>query len=281
MSSAPLSHAQVRALLDWYKASGINTAEAAVPSDFTDWPKTPFRLTTAPQPSRAAPPQPQAASIKPLVEKDAPSADEAVAIAQAAADTADSIEALAEAIAQFDGCPLKAGARNTVVYDGIIGADLLIIGEAPGREEDRIGKPFVGRAGQLLDRMLAAISQSRTSGDDRGDVCITNSVYWRPPGNRAPTEAEKATCLPFLRKFIELSQPKVMVLTGNVSTQSLFPGAPGITRSRGNWREWPLSNNETVPVMPIFHPAYLLRSPAQKRLAWADLLQIKDRLISA
>ncbi|WP_199564704.1 uracil-DNA glycosylase [Parvularcula marina] len=272
-----MNEAQARALLDWYKASGIDTAEASTPTDFTEWPKTPFRLD---RPKAAAParPIPEKEAPKPVPIADTPSTDEAVGLAQEAADGANSIEGLAAAIAAFEGCPLKAGARNTVVYDGIIKAPLLIIGEAPGREEDRIGKPFVGRAGQLLDRMLASIGHSRSSGDELGDTCITNSVYWRPPGNRAPTEAEKATCLPFLRKFIELSAPKVIVLTGNVSTQSLFPGAPGITRSRGTWREWPLAQGGTVPVMPIFHPAYLLRSPAQKRLAWADLLQIRDRL---
>ncbi|MEM9233471.1 MAG: uracil-DNA glycosylase [Pseudomonadota bacterium] len=280
MSGLPMNEPQIRALLDWYKASGIDTAEAKEPSDFTTWPRSPFRFTPKTS-AEQKPPAPQAQTKGAIDAKAPPSTDESIVLAQSLANSAGSIEALIEAISQFDGCPLKAGARNTVVYDGVIGADLLIIGEAPGRDEDRIGKPFVGRAGQLLDRMLTAIGQSRAQDDGLGNVCITNSVYWRPPGNRTPTDAEKATCLPFLRKFIELSQPKVMVLTGNVSTQSLFPGAPGITRSRGQWREWPLSSNETVPVMPIFHPAYLLRSPAQKRLAWADLLQIKKRLMSA
>ena len=206
------------------------------------------------------------------------STDEAIAAARDAAEAASTIEELAAAITAFEGCPLKAGARQTVVYDGVVGADLLIIGEAPGRDEDRIGKPFVGRAGQLLDRMLAAIGRSRAQGDGLADTCITNAIFWRPPGNRTPTDAEKAICLPFVRRFIELSAPKVIVLTGNVSTQSLFPGAPGITRSRGKWRDWPGPDGSDIPVLPIFHPAYLLRSPAQKRLAWADLLQISERL---
>lgn len=265
----------VHALLDWYRASGIDTAEAAEPSDFSTWPKTPFRFQAKsaapahqqPQPEITAGPQaPESAST-----------DEAIRAAQSAARAATTIQELSEAIEAFSGCALKDGARKTVVYDGIEKAPLLIIGEAPGRDEDRIGKPFVGRAGQLLDRMLAAIGYSRQLQDGMGDVCITNAIYWRPPGNRTPTNDEKAICLPFVRRFIELSSPTVIVLAGNVPTQSFYPGAPGITRSRGQWREWPVESR-TIPVLPIFHPAYLLRSPAQKRLAWEDLKQIKNRL---
>ncbi len=264
------------ALLRWYQASGVTTAEASVPTDFTAWPESGFRFN-----ARSAPAQQVVPPSTPLPPQndDAPaSVDEAVRDAQALADAAQSIEGLAAAIEGFDGCLLKSGARNTVVYDGVPKAPLLVIGEAPGRDEDRIGKPFVGRAGGLLDKMLAAIEMSRFGDDELGNVCITNAIYWRPPGNRTPTKAEIAVCLPFVRRFIALSQPRVIALAGNVPTSALFPGAPGITRSRGQWREWPGEEGQTVPVLPIFHPAFLLRQPAQKRLAWADLIAIKERL---
>lgn len=200
-------------------------------------------------------------------------------MATAAAQAATTLPALVEAITAFDACPLKAGARQTVVYDGVLGAPLLVVGEAPGKEEDRIGKPFVGRAGMLLDRMLAAIGHSRQQGDDLSKVCITNSIYWRPPGNRNPTKAETAICLPFVERFIELSAPKVIILTGNVSTQALFPDAPGITRSHGTWREVQVGG-KSFPAIPIFHPAFLLRQPTQKRLAWVDLRAAQQKLQS-
>ena len=202
---------------------------------------------------------------------------EAVALAEETAAGCRSVEALAEAIAAFEGCPLKAGARQAVIYDGVPGAPLLVMGEAPGRDEDREGRPFVGRSGQLLDRMLASIGVSREAGDGLHDACISNAIYWRPPGNRNPTKAEIAICLPFMRRFVALSAPKVLVLTGNVPTQALFEDAKGITRSRGVVRDYPLGDG-TIPAVPMFHPAFLLRQPLQKRLAWADLLTVKERL---
>ncbi|MCB2111939.1 MAG: uracil-DNA glycosylase [Parvularculaceae bacterium] len=243
-----------RALLRWYADAGVDEAVAAEPVDR-------FRND---QPA-AAPARSASASVTRIARPSQPSADEAASLAAAIAAACDSHEDLAAAVAAFDGCPLKAGARNTVFSDGIPGAALLIIGEAPGRDEDAAGKPFVGRAGGLLDRMLAAIGRSRMS-----DALITNVVYWRPPGNRAPTQAEIAVCRPFVDRLIELTTPKAIMLAGGVPLQAMT-GVAGITRARGVWRDVTLPSGKTYPVLPVFHPAFLLRQPAHKRLAWKDL----------
>ena len=206
--------------------------------------------------------------------------DEAIALAKSLAASATTLTELRSAIQEFDGCPLKPGARNTVIDDGIDGAPLMVLGEAPGRDEDRIGKPFVGRAGQLLDKMLAAIGHSRFE-DEMASTYISNSIFWRPPGNRTPTKAEVAICMPFVWRLIELAKPKVIILVGNTPTQALFDGAPGITRARGLWREHQTSDGQTIPALPMFHPAFLLRQPLQKRLAWADLIAVRKKLESA
>ena len=157
--------------------------------------------------------------------------------------------------------------------DGNPEARIMIVGEAPGAEEDRTGRPFVGRAGQLLDRMLAAIDLDRTQ------VQITNVIYWRPPGNRKPTAAETAACLPFVLRHIALARPLVLVLAGGTAASTLLPVTDGITRLRGRWFELAVPGlDEPVPTLPIFHPAFLLRSPARKREAWRDLLALKARL---
>lgn len=277
------------ALLAWYRDSGIDTVEAADPTDFTALDAAAFSLARPSLPHQNPPraaPLPAASPTAPTAPKPARLGpddsgviphDEALAEAKARAAAAPSIAALADAIMQFDGCALKGGARSTVVYDGVVGADLLVLGEAPGREEDRTGKPFVGRAGGLLDKMLASIGYSRQSGDELADACITNTIYWRPPGNRNPTKAEIAICQPFVERFILLTQPKAIMLTGNVPTQAFFEDAPGITRSRGKWRSLELGG-QAFPALPMFHPAFLLRQPLQKRLAWADLLAVKENL---
>jgi DNA polymerase len=206
------------------------------------------------------------------------SAADGLASAEQAAAGAGTLRELCEAIAAFDGCALKEGARGPVIYDGVLGAEVLVLGEAPGAQEDREGKPYVGRSGQLLDRMLASISLSRAPGPDQGAVCLSNAVYWRPPGNRNPTKAEIAVCLPFMRRFIELSRPKLLLLTGNVPNQALFPDAPGITRDRGKLKTYVTEDGQEIAALPLFHPAFLLRQPAQKRWAWRDLLTAKARL---
>ncbi len=190
-----------------------------------------------------------------------------VAEAQKAAAGANSLPALKDAMAGFEHCLLKRGARNLVFADGTAGARVMIIGEAPGRDEDLQGKPFVGRAGQLLDKMLAAIDLTRSE-----NVYITNVLPWRPPQNRDPEPAEMAMMLPFLERHVALAKPDVLVLMGNISCQAVL-GRRGITRLRGKWDQaW------GKPAMPMFHPAFLLRQAQQKRQAWADLLELKARL---
>ncbi|MEO0402418.1 MAG: uracil-DNA glycosylase [Pseudomonadota bacterium] len=192
---------------------------------------------------------------------------DAVAVARSAAKGAQDLEGLRTALAGFEHCELKLGARNLVFSDGVPGARVMIVGEAPGRDEDREGRPFVGRAGQLLDKMLAAIDLSRTA-----SVYITNVLPWRPPQNRDPKPEEIAMMQPFLHRHIELAAPDVLVVVGNHACQALL-GKRGITRLRGTWTE-----ARGKPALPMFHPAYLLRNPAAKREAWADLLSLKVRL---
>ena len=193
-----------------------------------------------------------------------------VAEATRAAAGAQTLDELRSAMAGFEHCELKRGARNMVFSDGTPGARLMLIGEAPGRDEDREGRPFVGKAGQLLDKMLAAIDMGRTHAD--APVYITNVLPWRPPQNRDPKPDEIAMMKPFLARHIELAKPEVLVIVGNWSAQALL-GKRGITRLRGQWTQ-----AEGLPALPMFHPAYLLRSPEFKREAWADLLSLKARL---
>lgn len=264
----------------WYAEMGVDEAVAHAPADLYSWepPSPAARQPAPPQPRAPAAPAPQAApSGRPQTAlfapgDVAPTVDEAAAEAKAIAAACDSFEALEKAVMTFEGCPLKAGARNTVFTDGVPGADLLVIGEAPGRDEDRTGKPFVGRAGQLLDRMLAAIDRSREK-----DVLISNVIYWRPPGNRTPTQTETAVCRPFVDRLIELTAPKAVILAGGAPMQALL-GITGIMRSRGVWREIETSGGARFPALPIFHPAFLLRQPGQKRLAWNDLLNLQAKL---
>ena len=202
----------------------------------------------------------------------APSAIEApqvdvVAVAQAAANAAQDLEGLREALNAYPHCDLRKGARNLVFSDGVPGSRVMIVGEAPGRDEDREGKPFVGRAGHLLDKMLNAIDLSREN-----NVYITNVLPWRPPQNRDPRPEEIAMMRPFLERHIALAKPDFLTIMGNSSCQALL-GKRGITRLRGNW-----ADAAGIPALPMFHPAYLLRNPAAKREAWADLLSLKARL---
>ena len=214
-------------------------------------------------------PKPVAAKAAPQPE---PVGSDPVAVAQAAAAAAQSLDTLRESIAAFDLCELKRGARNTVFADGNPKARVLILGEAPGAEEDREGRPFVGRAGKLLDRMFAAIGLARTSPDAETALYITNVMPWRPPGNRDPEAAEIAMLRPFVERHIALVDPEVIVVMGNTSLFTLT-GSRGILRARGNW-----SQALGKPLLPMTHPAYLLRNPAAKREAWADLLSLQARL---
>jgi uracil-DNA glycosylase len=183
------------------------------------------------------------------------------------------LEGLRNALDAWEGCPLKATATTLVFADGNPRAAVMLVGEAPGSDEDRQGKPFVGVSGQLLDRMLHAV------GLDRETVYISNIIPWRPPGNRTPTAQEVAQCLPFIRRHIELVQPRVIVLLGGVAVKALLETTAGITRIRGQWQTLALSGLPApVPVLPTYHPAFLLRSPLQKRFAWRDMLMLKGTL---
>ncbi|HJU17316.1 MAG TPA: uracil-DNA glycosylase, partial [Stellaceae bacterium] len=256
---------EAAALLRWYIEMGADEAIAAVPQNRLAPPPdapAPQNLLLAPAAVAATPPAALAAS-----------AGEAAQSARQLAAQADTVAALADAVARFEGCALKRTATNTVFIDGNPTAPVIIIGEGPGAEEDRTGRPFVGRAGQLLDRMLAAI------GLDRQSVLITNVVYWRPPGNRTPTAAEIAACLPFVLRLIALVKPKLLVLCGGTAAGALLPQREGITRLRGRWFELALPGlDRPLPTLPIYHPAFLLRTPERKREAWRDLLALKQRL---
>ncbi len=263
-----------RKLLDFYLALGVDEAMGDSPLDRRR--AEPPREAVRSAESRPPPPRQESLSAPrpsaPVLDLAALSPDRGLADARSLAAGCDSIAALDAAIRGFDGCALKQTAMSTVVYDGAIDAPLLVIGEAPGGEEDRLGKPFVGPAGQMLDKMLAAI------GLDRSRACITNMVYWRPPGNRKPTDAELALCLPFVERFISLMNPKVILLAGGTPAQTLLGRTDGITKLRGRWFDWTDSGGATIPMLPSYHPSYLLRSPGQKRDAWKDFLILADRL---
>jgi DNA polymerase len=220
------------------------------------------------QPQAVAPP-----TRPTLVASGSPNVSAAVAQAKAAAAACQDLEQLAAAIAAFDGCPLKTqGAKQAVFSRGPGDAPLMIIGEGPGADEDAQGQPFVGRAGQLLDRMLKAAGLT-----DR--AFITNTVFWRPPGNRTPTPQEQAICAPFVERAIALVNPKILMLVGGVSAKAMLKREEGILSLRGRWFEWTSSDNTMeLPSLPTLHPAFLLRQPAAKKKAWQDLLTLTERL---
>jgi DNA polymerase len=281
-TSVPLPVDQALALLQWQIEMGADEAIGAKAlNHFAPRRVSPPALPTpiaAPPPSpppRAAPPPASSAQPSAIAPPRAltESAAEPAQSARALAAQAQTIDQLAALIAGFDACPLKRTATNTVFVDGNPTAPVLIIGEAPGADEDRIGKPFVGRAGQLLDRMLAAIGLDRTGAQ------ITNVIYWRPPGNRKPTPAEIASCLPFVFRHIVLSRPKILVLAGGTAASTLLDVTEGITRLRGRWFDLAVPGLDApLPTLPMFHPAFLLRSPERKREAWRDLLALKAKL---
>lgn len=281
------------ALLDWFQAMGVDAAIGDTPQDWLARGDTPpgagFLIpkrgvpgvektagAPAARPAATAParkglgtetaigaPRPRAAT--PL------GASEAETGARRIARGVTSLEGLEAALRDFDGCGLKSTATKLCFYRGAPQADVMFIGEAPGRDEDLAGKPFVGRAGQLLDKMLAAIGLSEA------DVHITNIVYWRPPGNRTPTPQEALACRPFLERQIELVAPKMLVAIGGSAAKEVLGAAEGIMRLRGKWRDIQVADRN-IPAIATLHPAYLLRTPAAKQLAWMDLLQIKSKL---
>jgi uracil-DNA glycosylase len=261
------------ALLRWYVEMGVDETIGDEPVNRLT-PRAPPRAAAVhPTEPEASPPQSVRAVAASPPAAFADSLGEAAQSARLLAARANTLAELEAAIAGFDGCTLKRTATNTVIADGNPAAPVMIIGEAPGADEDRIGRPFVGRAGQLLDRMLAAI------GLDREGVLITNVIYWRPPGNRTPTTDEIAACVPFVLRHVALVRPKVLVLAGGTAARALLPPGPGITRLRGRWFDLAVPGLDLpVPTLPMFHPSFLLRAPERKREAWHDLLALRARL---
>ena len=257
------------AALAWQIEAGADEAVADAGIDRFALPKP-----AAARP-RAAAPQANAPAAAPLR-----AAAEVNATARALAEAATNLAELRAALAAFDGCPLKATATSLVFGVGVEGAEVMFVGEAPGRDEDREGLPFVGASGQLLDEMLRHIGLGRAT-----NVYIANILPWRPPGNRPPTVAEIAVCLPFIERHIQLVRPRIVVLLGGTAAKTLLGSTDGITRLRGRWYEYrPQSlaagSEPAIPALATLHPAYLLRQPAQKRNAWRDLLAVRARLDS-
>ncbi len=251
-----LTYHQAKALLEWQLELGVDEVICEMPVNRYELSAKVHRA----RPAAAVPPPAPKQTMDPAQE------------ARRIVTGIDTLNSLKAAVAAFPHCELRHGARNTVFADGNPAARVMVIGEAPGREEDLQGKPFVGRAGQLLDRMFDAIGMSRTETDAERALYITNILPWRPPRNRDPELDEIGMMLPFIHRHIELAKPEIIVLMGNISCQALL-GRRGITRLRGNW-------NQVLdrPAIPMFHPAYLLRNPRAKRETWADLLTLQSRL---
>jgi DNA polymerase len=283
----------VKALLQWYLEAGVDEAIADAPQDrFAEHaaalaagpaaragtPGLSDGPPAAPPPgARGGAPAPRGPLTKP--QSPAQVSDQAaVKDAVTQAGQATTIEELRASLDGFEGCALKKTASNLCFIDGNPNARVLLVGEAPGAEEDRQGLPFVGPSGKLLDAMLASIGLDRNGDGDAG-VLISNTVFWRPPGNRTPTPAETAICLPFIERLIEIVGPRVLVCVGGPSAKELLGQAQGITRLRGKWYDYATARmSAPIPAMALYHPAYLLRSPAMKRDAWRDLLSLKQKL---
>ncbi|MGE0658683.1 MAG: uracil-DNA glycosylase [Reyranellaceae bacterium] len=271
----------IAAILAFWRDAGVDEAIEDAPVD--RYARSADAVTRTPAPQPAASREAVAPAVRPAAtsREAAPAAmsvplesPAAVDDARAAALAAGTLDALHAAIAAFEACALKRTAKNTVFSDGNPQAPVMVIGEAPGADEDRVGKPFVGVSGQLLDRMLAQIGLDRQTG-----FYITNILPWRPPGNRTPTSGEIALCMPFIERHVALVRPRLIVLAGGVAAKTMLATSDGIMKLRGRWFEYgPPGLESTIPTMATFHPAYLLRSPAQKREAWRDLLAIRARL---
>jgi DNA polymerase len=255
MTSAPRNQPpDLRDLLAFYAEAGAYDALVEEPVNRFEENKRPAVEAAPTSPKAAVPDGAQAALARELAAQSA------------------TLDELREHMARFEGCNLKFTAKNTVFADGNPDAAVMLVGEAPGRDEDVEGLPFVGRSGQLLDRMLAAIGLDRTS------VYIANVIPWRPPGNRTPTPHETEICRPFIERQIELAGPKLLITLGGPSAKLLLNTVGGILRLRGNWRSHVTASGVSIPTMPTLHPAYLLRNPAHKKLAWRDFLEVKARL---
>lgn len=248
----------LKALTEWWDEMGVE-ADAEVLRAFQKSTEIPKQVAT---PGPTATPK-----------RTANDPDAAAEAARNLAANCTSLEDLAAAISAFDGCPLKAGCQNTVVFDGVAGADIMVIGEGPGAEEDRTGKPFVGKAGQLLDRMLAAINLSRET-----NTLITNVNYWRPPNNRNPEPDELKVCRPFVDRMVEITSPKLIIAAGAVPAKTLLGVSTGIMKLRGTENVFQTPGGAEAPLFPILHPAFLLRRSQEKSRAWRDLQMIERRM---
>jgi DNA polymerase len=256
-----------RDLLAFHLEAGVDCALGDAPVNLLESAEHPAPLASAPEAiaSTARPARPSAGNPAP------PAPDTAIQSARDLARNAATLDDLRTAMERFDGCALKATASRLVFADGTPGARVMVVGEAPGRDEDEAGLPFVGRSGKLLDRMLAAI------GLERSRVYIANVIPWRPPGNRTPTPQETQICLPFIRRQIELADPDLLVCLGNPATQTLLDTRDGIMKTRGRWFDY-ATGTRTIRALPTFHPAYLLRTPTAKRQAWQDMLALRAAL---
>ena len=270
---------ELRAWLDWYRSMGVDEVIGERPIDRTqpteissgrrgDVAASGSSGPSAPSASAAASPVLPRVAHRPALQ----SAGSAAASAREIAAACHDLAALEAAVGAFDGCALRETALNLCFADGGPQADVMLIGEAPGAEEDRLGRPFVGQSGKLLDTMLATIGLHRDS------VYITNVIYWRPPGNRSPTQAEIAACQPFLERQVELLKPKIIVFLGGIAARGLLGVKEGVTKLRGRRFVYTAADGMRIPAMITFHPAFLLRQPAQKRFAWRDLLVLRQRL---
>jgi uracil-DNA glycosylase len=274
MSIVPEPAPTVQQLLAFYLEAGVDCALADDPIDRLAEPDS----ATIAAPRETAPQKlvrEMPAAAPPVSRSEiAPAPEAAIASAREAARTAPSLEALRALLENFDGCALRHTATRLVFSDGNPQARIMFVGEAPGRDEDIEGLPFVGRSGKLLDRMIAAI------GLDRSKAYIANVIPWRPPGNRTPTPQETQICLPFIQRQIELVNPDVLVTLGNPSTQTLLSTREGIMKTRGKWFDYD-TGTRTIRAIATFHPAYLLRSPSYKRMSWLDLRAIAKELEKA
>jgi uracil-DNA glycosylase family 4 len=263
----------VSQLLAFYLEAGVDCALSEEPIDRLSDPAESLKAAASlaeANPARSIRPATAAPTIPASAPLQAP--DAAIASAREQARTAPTLDALRNLLEKFDGCALKSTATRLVFADGNPKSRIMFVGEAPGREEDLEGLPFVGRSGKLLDRMIASI------GLDRNQVYIANVIPWRPPGNRTPTPQETQICLPFIQRQIELVDPDILVTLGNPSTQTLLSTREGIMKTRGRWLEYD-TGSRVIRAMATFHPAYLLRSPSYKRLSWQDLRAIAKALV--
>jgi DNA polymerase len=276
MPVAPDPAPTVQQLLAFYLEAGVDCALTDAPVNRLAEPDSVTMASTAAPVREVAPPVREIPPAMPAVSRSeiAPAPEAAIASARDAARTAPSLEALRALLENFEGCALKHTATRLVFADGNPLARIMFVGEAPGRDEDIEGLPFVGRSGKLLDRMIAAI------GLDRSKAYIANVIPWRPPGNRTPTPQETQICLPFIQRQIELVNPDVLVTLGNPSTQTLLSTREGIMKTRGKWFDYD-TGTRIIRAMATFHPAYLLRSPSYKRMSWQDLRAIAKELEKA